>query len=91
LRGCSDVVVAPFLDRPLTPQSLVVFLVARAYATSGDLDVAFSSNTWSACPARHVIPDMLRVVWRAAHHDEAEVKRLLSINSWSRLWHRAVS
>ena len=92
LRGCSAEVSPPFLDRPLSPRSLIVFLVGRAYATSGDLDVAFLADSWSACPARRVIPEMLRSVWHAAHHDEAEAKRLMStINSWSRLWHRAVS
>jgi hypothetical protein len=91
LRGCDDVVGAPFLEHPLTPRTLIVFLVARAFAKSGDLDIAFLSDSWSACPARRVIPEMLRAAWRTAHHHDAEVERLLSINSWSRLWHRAVS
>ncbi|HKP58235.1 MAG TPA: hypothetical protein VJV78_16020 [Polyangiales bacterium] len=92
VRGCSGPVSVPFLDHPLTKRSLIVFLVARAYAASGDLDIAFLSDGWSACPARRVVPEMLRAVWQAAHHDEAEAKRLIStINSWSRLWHRAVS
>ena len=91
VRGCSGVVAAPFLDRPLSDRTLVVFLLGRAFAETGDLDVAFLSDTWSACPARVVIPEMLRAVWRAAQHDEAEAKRLLSIDTWSRLWHRAVS
>jgi hypothetical protein len=92
LRGCSEQLSVPFLDQPLTKRSLIVFLVARAYSISGDLDVAFLSDSWSACPARRVVPEMLRAVWHAAHHDEAEAKRLIStINSWSRLWHRAVS
>jgi hypothetical protein len=91
LRGCDDVVGAPFLEHPLTQRSLIVFLVARAFAASGDVDVAFLSDSWSACPARRVIPEMLRTAWRNAHHHDAEVRRLLSINSWSRLWHRAVS
>jgi hypothetical protein len=91
LRGCDEVVGAPFLDHPLTQRSLIVFLVARAFAASGDLDVAFLSDSWSACPARRVIPEMLCTAWRTAHHHDAEVKRLRSINSWSRLWHRAVS
>jgi hypothetical protein len=91
LRGCDDVVGAPFLGHPLTQRSLIVFLVARAFAATGDIDVAFLSDSWSACPARRVIPEMLRTAWRTAHHHDAEVKHLLSINSWSRLWHRAVS
>jgi hypothetical protein len=92
LRGCSEQLSVPFLDQPLTKRSLIVFLVARAYSISGDLDVAFLADGWSACPARRVVPEMLRAVWHAAHHDEAEANRLIStINSWSRLWHRAVS
>ena len=92
LRGCSEELSVPFLDQPLTKRSLIVFLIARAYSTSGDLNIAFLSDSWSACPARRVLPEMLRAVWQAAHHDEAEAKRLISsINSWSRLWHRAVS
>jgi hypothetical protein len=92
VRGCSGEVHAPFLAQPLTKQTVVVFLVARAYAISGDLDVAFLSDGWSGCPAHRVIPEMLRAVWHSAHHDEADDKRLLStINNWSRLWSRAVS
>jgi hypothetical protein len=91
LRACDGVVGAPFLDHPLTPRTLIVFLVARAFAKSGDLDVPFLSDSWSACPARRVIPEMLSAAWKAAHHHDAEVERLLSINSWSRLWHRGVS
>jgi hypothetical protein len=95
LRGCAREVVAPFLEQPLTRSTLIVFLVAKAYASSGDLDVAFLSESWSACPARHVVPEMLRAVWHAAHHDEAEGKALLDtiqvLNGWGRLWHRAVT
>jgi hypothetical protein len=91
LRGCDDVVGAPFLDHPLTQRSLIVFLVARAFAASGDIDIAFLSDSWSACPARRVVPEMLRTAWRTAHHHPAEVDHLPSVNNWSRLWHRAVS
>jgi hypothetical protein len=63
LRGVTARVEAPFLDAPLTPRTLVVFLVARAFEKSGDPDVAFLAEDWSACPARHVIPDMMRAVW----------------------------
>jgi len=92
VRGCTHDIDAPFLPSPLTPRTLVVLLVGRAYVASGDLDVAFLSDSWSACPARKVVPEMLRAVWHAAHYDEAEAQRLMSsINSWSRLWHRAVS
>jgi hypothetical protein len=92
LRGCKREVSAPFLDRPLGTQTLVVFLVARAFALSGDLDVAFLADGWSRCPAHRVVPEMLRSVWHAAHHDELNDKPLLStINDWSRRWQRAVS
>ncbi len=92
LRGCTYEVEVPFLASPITPRTLVVLLLRRAYLATGDLDVAFLSDTWSACPARKVVPEMLRAVWHAVHYDEAEAQRLMStINSWSRLWHRAVS
>jgi hypothetical protein len=92
LRGCTAEFEVPFLRRPLTPRTLIVFLVARAYAASGDLDIAFLTDGWSRCPAHEVIPEMLRAVWHAAHHDEPEHKRLLEkINGWSRLFSRAVS
>jgi hypothetical protein len=91
LRACDDVVGPPFLDDPLGPRTLIVFLVARAFARSGDLDDAFLADSWSACPARSAIQEMLGIAWRSAHHHDAEVERLLSIHSWSRLWHRAVS
>lgn len=92
LRGCAREIAAPFLDQPLTELSIVVFLVARAFQTSGDFDVAFLADGWSRCPAHRVIPEMLRSVWYTAHQEEPEERRLLStINTWSRLWHRAVS
>jgi hypothetical protein len=94
LRGCDREVVCPFLDRPLTRRTIVIFLLAKAYAQSGDIDVAFLSKNWSACPARHVIPEMLRAVWYAAHHDEAKdtlIETMNVVNGWSRLWQRAVS
>jgi hypothetical protein len=92
LRVCSAELTAPFLKRPLTKRSVIVFLTARAYAASGDLDVAFMGQEWSACPARRVVPEMLRAVWHSANQEEVEDKRLFAtINSWSRLWHRAAS
>jgi hypothetical protein len=66
VRGCEREVAAPFLDRPLTRQSIVLFLLARAYRTSGDLELAFLGGSWSACPARVAVPEMLRSVWKAA-------------------------
>ncbi len=92
LRGCAREIDVPFLNQPLTRQSVVVFLVARAFAASGDFDVAFLTDGWSACPAREVIPEMLRSVWYAAHNEEVEEQHLhAKINTWTRLWHRAVS
>lgn len=92
LRGCTTDLTAPFLTQPLTPRTLIVFLVARAYQTSGDLDVAFLRDGWSRCPAHDVIPEMLRALWHTAHHDEREPQRLIAkINVFSRLVSRAVS
>jgi hypothetical protein len=92
LRGCAHEVSAPFLNRPLTKRTVIVFLLAQAYQRSGDLDVAFLSDGWSACPAREVIPEMLRAAWHGAHHDEpAQDKPLLSrINGLSRIFRIAV-
>jgi hypothetical protein len=76
LRGCSRPLDVPFLAEPLTERSLLVFMLGRAFRKSGELDVAFLSDTWSRCPARHVIPDMLRAVWPAeqpAEHAAHEV------------------
>jgi hypothetical protein len=92
LRGCAREISVPFLSEPLTARSVIVFLVAHAYARSGDLDVAFLGDHWSACPARQVVPEMLRTVWHAAHHDEpANGNLFATINTWTRRWQRAVS
>jgi hypothetical protein len=91
LRGCTQEITVPFLSEPLSPRSLIVFLVAKAYAKSGDLDVAFLGDQWSACPARRVVPEMLRGAWHAANHDEPAKKVdsvFEKINGWSRLWNR---
>lgn len=91
LRTCTQEVRLPFLAQPLTPRSLVVFLVAKAYTESGDLDVAFLGDQWSACPARRVVPEMLRATWHAANHDEPPKKEdsvFAKINGWGRLWSR---
>jgi hypothetical protein len=71
LRGCSRELRAPFLTTPLTPRTLVVLRLARAYARSGDLNDAFLGNSWSECPAREVIPEMLRNAWSAAQRQGA--------------------
>jgi hypothetical protein len=91
LRGCTREIEAPFLARPLTKSTLIVFLVAKSFASSGDLDDAFLGESWSACPARDVIPEMLRAVWYAAHREETRDEVVLEkINTWSRII-RAVS
>lgn len=72
LRGCEREVQAPFLRVPLNRRSLVVFLLARAYDKSGDLTLAFLGDTWSACPAQHIVPHMLRAVWKSAIEVEAK-------------------
>jgi hypothetical protein len=91
LRTCTQEVSLPVLAQPLTPRSLIVFLVAKAYTESGDLDVAFLGDQWSACPARRVVPEMLRATWHAANHDEPVKKDdrvFAKINGWGRLWNR---
>lgn len=86
LRGCTREIDAPFLASPLTKRTLVVFLVAKSFETSGDLDDAFLGESWSACPARDVIPEMLRAVWYAAHREETKDEVVLDkINTWGRM------
>jgi hypothetical protein len=79
--------------RPLTRRTLVVFLLARARARSGDLDIAFLSGTWSACPARRVIQEMLREAWQMARQGvEAEQRgQAAGAKLWRRALRRAVS
>jgi hypothetical protein len=86
LRGCAGELSVPFLSQPLTKRTLIVFLVARSYRQSGDLDDAFLGGSWSACPAREVIPEMLRGVWHAAHDDQktGDKTLLAKINNWGR-------
>jgi len=88
LRTCNEEVRVSFLKEPLDQKSLIVFLVGKAYASSGDLDVAFLGDQWSACPARRVVPEMLRAAWHAANHDEPKKKDenvFAKINGWGRL------
>jgi len=86
LRGCTQEIDAPFLASPLTQRTLIVFLVAKSFEKSGDLDDAFLGESWSACPARDVIPEMLRAVWYAAHREETKDEVVLEkINTWSRI------
>ena len=94
LRGCAREISAPFLKDPLTRQTIVVFLVSRAYAISGELDIAFLADQWSACPAHRVVPEMLRAVWYAAHQETSKADggvRVPAVNTLSRLWDRVVS
>jgi hypothetical protein len=94
LRACTAELNVPFLAEPLGQRSLIVFLVAKAYKSSGDLDVAFLGDQWSACPARQVVPEMLRAAWHTANHDEprgVDYESVLSkINGWGKLWTRGV-
>jgi hypothetical protein len=91
LRGCTREIDAPFLTSPLTKRTLIVLLVAKSFASSGDLDDAFLGESWSACPARDVIPEMLRAVWYDAHREETKDELVRAkINTWSRII-RAVS
>jgi hypothetical protein len=86
LRGCTREIDAPFLSSPLTPRTLIVLLVAKSFSISGDLDDAFLGEQWSACPARDVIPEMLRAVWYAAHREETPEEVVLEkVNTWSRI------
>jgi|GEM_PF-468914 len=88
LRTCTEQVRVPFLAEPLDQRSLIVFLVAKAYTSSGDLDVAFLGDQWSACPARRVVPELLRAAWHSANHDEPKKKDdsvFAKINGWGRL------
>jgi hypothetical protein len=66
VRGCSGEVAVPFLDRPLTARSLIVFRLRSMYERSLDTDDAFMAGGWSACPARRAVLDMLAEVWEAA-------------------------
>lgn len=71
LRFATRELAAPFLDQPLSARSIVVLLVARAYARSGSTDVAFLADGWSACPARHSVPELLQAAWRAHEAERA--------------------
>lgn len=90
LRSCSsEKLQLPFLKEPLTQRSLILFLVDKAYKRSGDLDVAFLGDQWSACPARRVVPEMLRAAWHVANRDDSKKKKddsvFAKINGWGRL------
>jgi len=91
LRGCTQDIDAPFLDRPLTPRTLVVFLVAQMFAKTGDLDDAFLAETWSRCPAHEVVPEMLRAIWHAAQEQPKTDPLKLKLNGLGTLFERAVS
>jgi hypothetical protein len=92
LRGCRRQIRVPFLSRPLTRGTLVVFLLARAHARSGDFDVAFLSGTWSGCPAHRAVPEMLREAWYAARQNEGRgASWSVRLQPWGRALLRAVS
>jgi hypothetical protein len=89
VRGATGEVQAPFLSSPLKPNTVVVLLLARAYAKSGDMRIAFLEDTWSGCPSRRVVPALLRSVWAAAqelHSERASDQRKpgqIRTNGWS--------
>jgi hypothetical protein len=91
LRGCSRSIEAPFLERPLTERTLLVFLVAQSFARTGDLDDAFLAESWSRCPAHEVVPEMLRAVWYAAQEEPKQEPIKAKVNGWGTLFQRAVS
>jgi hypothetical protein len=66
LRGCSERLSVPFLSQPLTQRSVVVFLVAKSFARTGDLNAAFLGDNWSACPARSLVPELLSAAMQQA-------------------------
>jgi hypothetical protein len=76
VRGCAQELRAPFLKSALDQRTLIVFRLAQAYAKSGDLDIAFLDDTWSACPASHVVPALLKAVWAAASAAQARAEPL---------------
>jgi hypothetical protein len=73
VRSCLDEVSAPFLDKPLSAQTVLVFPVATMFAATHNPDVAFMSQGWNACPARGAVLGLLKSVWEmaggAAHED----------------------
>jgi hypothetical protein len=86
VRTCAADLEVPFLDLPLTSKTIVIFMTARAYKDSGDQDDAFLAEGWSACPARDIIPEMLRAVWHAAQRSPTNGKTVLEkIDHLSRL------
>jgi hypothetical protein len=66
VRGCLDEVSAPFLDRPLTAGTLIVFPLSRMFERSRAADIAFMTTSWNACPARAAVLGMLNSVWDLA-------------------------
>ena len=97
LRACEGEVHAPFLSRPLQRRSIVVFLLARAYRKSGDPGVAFLEGTWSACPARQIIPQTLlaparqilpelaKKAWQTMQKPEAKNGASKEKSKWAKL------
>lgn len=70
LKGVTRITQVPFDARPLTPRTLAIFLVAHALSQSGDVNVAFLSGGWSACPAQRLIPEVMSGAWHAAKEKE---------------------
>jgi len=62
LRSVSGPVEAPFLSRPLSARSLLIY----APHPSAGVDVAFAMGRWSQCPAHAFVRRLLDDVWCAA-------------------------
>lgn len=68
LRSVSGPVSAPFLKRPLSAKSLLVF----APPPSAGADVAFAMGRWSQCPAHAFVWRLLEDVWCKATKTQPE-------------------
>ena len=51
---------------PVAPGTLVLLQVGKAVKLSADQRVAFLSESWSFCPAHHIVPVMLAEIWHRA-------------------------
>lgn len=66
VRGCQGELPTPFTERPLGVRTLIVFQLQKMFEQTGDVDVAFTAQSWSACPAQRLVIDMLELVWNVA-------------------------
>jgi hypothetical protein len=68
LRSVSGPVAVPFLRRPLSAKSLLIY---SAPAAAG-ANVAFAMGRWSQCPAHAFVRRLLEEVWHAATKAQRE-------------------